>query len=574
MRLVLILALLVTSIASLFGIWMIRKSYDSTLYNTLAASAHYSSEDISQKLSNIESMTNSIISNQYIRKSLISAVDNDDDSVVRQNSDNTVTSFLLDYYQNYRNNCISYIDLFSKSFISSSFRQGSNDVPKNVYTSVRLAASQNSGYACWVTDYCNSYGLFLSRDCRRVLNRGFETLGTVVVNVDLKKMFQTSTNSIFPEGKVSYILYKGKKQFYHTPSLKADALPASLPVLNGAYDILKLDNEYYFCTVGNINYDNWDYLCLVPYTNIHRAVMLSLTVSLLLIAGAIAAAFLIAHFMIRSVTRDFEQLVSKMEQFGKDETRLPEQVCDYTGRTDEAGILHQQFDLMAIKIQNLIRQNYINELLAKDAKLKSLESQVNPHFLYNVLDSINWRAKMVGADKISDMVQALGNIMRASLSHKKRLIRLREEISVVHDYITIQKIRFDERLLYDENLQPDIEELLLPPFSIQPLVDNAIHYSMEINPEPCHILLTGCIKDSIVHICVINNGSQFEDNLLNKLEDGTLEPHGIGIGLLNIDHRIRIIFGDKYGLTTYNSDGNHAVAEITLPYKTEDNQDV
>ena len=99
---------------------------------------------------------------------------------------------------------------------------------------------------------------------------------------------------------------------------------------------------------------------------------------------------------------------------------------------------------MTIQINNLIRENYLNELLKKDAQLRSLQSQVNPHFLYNALDSINWRAKAIGANVISSMIEALGILLRASMSQQKNLISIKEDLDIVHSYITIQKIRFDE----------------------------------------------------------------------------------------------------------------------------------
>lgn len=101
--------------------------------------------------------------------------------------------------------------------------------------------------------------------------------------------------------------------------------------------------------------------------------------------------------------------------------------------------------------------------------------------------------------------------------------------------------------------------------TIQPLIDNAINYAMEVITETCHIVLTGYAVDGVIHIKVTNNGSQFEEHLLEKLENGSVKSHGIGIGLLNIHQRIQLIYGSDYGLTLYNTDEDHAVAEIIIP---------
>jgi two-component system sensor histidine kinase YesM len=558
-----------TSIASVIGSKVILHSYNTLLYQALAGSLNYSAEDISNKLSNIESMTNSIISNQYIRKSLISLTDEPSSEILSQNADNTITSSLVEYYQNYKDNNINYINFYNPQFVSSSFKSETSQLPEDVYNTIISAAGTNSGYACWITDYCNTYGLFISRDSRRVQNLKFETLGTVVVNVDMDKLVRTSTQSILQGGEAQYIIYNNGKEIYHSPTLDTEYITSVNQELKTTYDIISLGNDRYFCTRGVIENNNWEYICLIPYSYIDHTLVVTRALSLLILILAVVISFGLAQFMIKSITDDFGRLVDKMKRFGQDESVLPETDYDYSCRTDEVGILHRQFDQMTIEIQRLIQQNYINEILTKDAKLKSLESQINPHFLYNALESVNWRAKAIGAKDISDMVQALGDLLRATLSNKNNNFTLRHELEIVNDYITIQKIRFDEeRLNYCENISDDILDAKLPQMTIQPLVDNAINYAMEVITETCYITLNGYQKDGIIHIQVTNNGSQFEDDLLYKLEHNIIKPHGIGIGLLNIHQRIQLIYGSNYGLSFYNPDEDHAVAEITIP-KTE-----
>lgn len=571
-KLALIIAFVVilTSVASLIGTQVVLHSCNTLLYQALAGSLNYSAEDISNKLSNIESMTNSIISNQYIRKSLIALMDEPSSPVLNRNVDSTITSSLVEYYQNYKDNDINYINLYNADFVSSSFKSETSRVPDEIYRSIITAAGKNSGYACWITDYCNTYGLFLGRDSRRVQNLKFETLGTVVVNIDMDKLVRSSTQSILKDSKVSYIIYDNGTEIYHSPDLTSEYTVSIAGRLKEPYDIISLGSKRYFCTRGSIENNNWEYICLVPYTYIEHTLFLTRILSLLILILAIVLTFFLSRTMIRSVTDDFGRLVDKMKRFGKDESRLPETDYDYSTRIDEAGILHQQFDQMAVEIQRLIRQNYINEILTKDARLKSLESQINPHFLYNALESVNWRAKAIGAKDISDMVQSLGDLLRAALSNRDNPFTVRHELEIVKDYITIQRIRFDEeRLDYEEHISEDILDARLPQMTIQPLIDNAINYAMEVITETCHITLSGYQENDVIHIKVTNNGSQFEDNLLLKLEQGIVKSHGIGIGLLNIHQRIQLIYGSSYGLSLYNSDEEHAVAEIIIPKTKE-----
>ena len=121
------------SLATLICSFILVNSYNVQLYQALAGSLNYSAEDISSKLANIESMTNAIISNQYIRKSLISIADEPESWVLKQNADNTISAALVDYYQNYKSNDISYISLYNPKFVSSSFHADSDDIPEDIY---------------------------------------------------------------------------------------------------------------------------------------------------------------------------------------------------------------------------------------------------------------------------------------------------------------------------------------------------------------------------------------------------------------------------------------------------------
>ena len=258
-------------------------------------------------------------------------------------------------------------------------------------------------------------------------------------------------------------------------------------------------------------------------------------------------------------------------------------LCNYTKRSEndllennpESSILEidelsENFNDKIIRIKELIENIKTEQKNKKNTELWLLQSQINPHFLYNALDSINWRAKAIGANVISSMIEALGILLRASMSQQKNLISIKEDLDVVHSYITIQKIRFDEeRLCYKESLPEDIFIASIPKMSIQPLVDNAINYAMEYIIDQCVIEVSGYIKNDIIHILITNNGSQFEDDLLDKLRNGTVKAHGIGIGLLNIDQRIKLIFGNDFGLSLYNPDDDHATAELIFPRRTE-----
>ena len=162
------------------------------------------------------------------------------------------------------------------------------------------------------------------------------------------------------------------------------------------------------------------------------------------------------------------------------------------------------------------------------------------------------------------MVEALGALLRVTLNKKESIFTLKQELELVQSYMTIQKIRFEERLEFSVHVPEELLTATIPKLTIQPLVENAIHYGLEEMTEECTICVAADCADNRLRIYVTNSGSLFEENLLEKLQTNEITPHGFGIGLLNIDKRLKLTFGDGYGLTLYNQD-DLAVAMVTIP---------
>ena len=239
-------------------------------------------------------------------------------------------------------------------------------------------------------------------------------------------------------------------------------------------------------------------------------------------------------------------------------------------RQDEIGLLYKNFDTMVEKINTLINENYINELLKKEAQIKAMESQMDPHFLYNTLDSINWRARMIKSEEISRITTALGNLLRLSLGNNSRDFTLRRELTLVDNYIIIQKIRYQKRLDFSVDIPESLLDIPIPKFTLQPLLENAIRYGLEESSETCYITITSRTEDGTLILKIMNTGSSFEENFMEKLLDGEIQPHGFGIGILNIHKRIQMTYGSAYGLRLYTIEDEEtyeecAAAEIRIP---------
>ena len=563
---ILALCLVVSMLLSVYNMFHISRAYDRELYGALSNFLSLSVTEIGYKLDNVQQMTTDLGQDSQIQTYLSH---NKDASRAFSSEYNALYYLVQDYYKKNRVNCVSNITLYTGNFTLRSNTSANVYVPDEVYKDLYEAALGANGATVCVTDYSRDYGLFFVKAIRRIANLRLDTLGIEVVQVDLEKLVKSSV-SLNQYDNVIFVLTRPQDGAVMYSSA-GEAGPQTLPTLDteSRWDICKLDSVKYFVTAdGSADYP-WDYLCLVPYNEIYASIRDALLFCILFFLAGIALTFLVCHFLVDRITRRFAKLISQMDQFAKYTPDMVLPVDEFSGEEreagDEVGMLSRHFSHMAREIDGLIQTDYTNRILLREAQLKALEAQINPHFLYNTLSAINWRAKMRGAQEISDMVEALSNLLRVTLNDDSGLIPLEKELSLVQSYIVIQRIRFDETLDYRLAVEADeLKDVLIPKLTLQPLIENAIRYGLEQSTQICRVQLSVRRQGAQLVLLVQNDGSLYEDNLLEKLRQKTVTPHGYGIGLLNIEKRLEFAFGKEAGLELYNEDGM-ATARITIP---------
>ena len=563
---ILALCLVVSMLLSVYNMFHISRAYDRELYGALSNFLSLSVTEIGYKLDNVQQMTTDLGQDSQIQTYLSH---NKDASRAFSSEYNALYYLVQDYYKKNRVNCVSNITLYTGNFTLRSNTSANVYVPDEVYKDLYEAALGANGATVCVTDYSRDYGLFFVKAIRRIENLRLDTLGIEVVQVDLEKLVKSSV-SLNQYDNVIFVLTRPQDGAVMYSSA-GEAGPQTLPTLDteSRWDICKLDSVKYFVTAdGSADYP-WDYLCLVPYNEIYASIRDALLFCILFFLAGIALTFLVCHFLVDRITRRFAKLISQMDQFAKYTPDMVLPVDEFSGEEreagDEVGMLSRHFSHMAREIDGLIQTDYTNRILLREAQLKALEAQINPHFLYNTLSAINWRAKMRGAQEISDLVEALSNLLRVTLNDDSGLIPLEKELSLVQSYIVIQRIRFDETLDYRLAVEADeLKDVLIPKLTLQPLIENAIRYGLEQSTQICRVQLSVRRQGAQLVLLVQNDGSLYEDDLLEKLRQKTVTPHGYGIGLLNIEKRLEFAFGKEAGLELYNEDGM-ATARITIP---------
>lgn len=570
-----LLSTLLVGITALISISFVMHNNNKVLYKSIADSMVYSSYEIESTLNNIKNLSGIIMADTSVQEQLTS-LDGMTSSIQINDACNNLNKIILGYYNQYAD---SYIDSIHINLDNRTIKTGVNRLepaPSSVMEPIIEKATALRGGALWVTDHTSGHGLILSRSIRRLEQLDLRPMGTISIFIDLNSLIKDITISRDDASGNYYFIFNDKELIYK-PEMFTDMEAHNIHSKStDLYQINSINGSQYFTVKStlqingsNIRY-HWDYLCLVPYSGMYRSIIRVYIIWAVFIVLAIICAILLSGVLIKNITKHFDILADKMEAFRNDLV-FNEVGYNYQTRGDEIGVIHRTFDNMTCEIRNLIQVNYVSELLKKEAQLKALENQINPHFLYNTLESVNWRAKAIGEHEISSMAEALGTMLRITLNKKEGHFTLRRELDLVQSYMTIQQIRFDDRLSYEVSIPDPLKGSRIPRLTIQPLVENAIHYALEEMLDHCFIQVMAVCENHMIHIYVKNNGSLFEDDLLQKLEDHQIQAHGFGIGLLNINQRLKLTFGDACGLTLYNED-NLAVARVTIPFNESENE--
>lgn len=561
-------------LCAIAGYQIYTSAYNRLLFASLEGSLSVTSAQISQSMENLEYISTLFLSSSSIQQQLSHAPESDDLPKV-QEYNRIINNALSDYSTLFRSNHIAYAALYTPIATNSTNWALQEKTPAFLLRAAITNGSKRDGSVTWTGTDQGKY-LLLSRSVREIDNLSLRPLGDLVIAVDTENLVSSAVRfaSARPGQKFIFSTRKGTLLYAPDDISGSEASELLQESRDDSWKLLTLHGHKYFAIKGTLPHYDYQYLSLAPYDEIAGALRFSLCLLVLILASGMLAVLYISNRLITAIIRQFDLLISRMETFSRDELALPSPkegtaAASIENQPKEIRSLHHNFSDMAQRIRELVQINYVNKLLAKDAQLQALRSQISPHFLYNTLETINWRAKAVGDPKISQIAESLGNLLRASLSSQRPLVTLSYELELVDSFITIQKIRFEDQLEFRLQVSPETLDGRIPPLTIQPLVENAIHYGMEEMTEVCHIDLTAEIADGILCIQVRNEGSQFEEDLLNKLRKKIRQPNGFGIGLLNIDQRIRLIFGEEYGLSLSNENG-FAIAALRLPFRTQD----
>jgi two-component system, sensor histidine kinase YesM len=576
MAMVSLVLCLTMGISSLLGYHLINLKYTKTIYQSMSASSNLISTLLETHLADALQITDTIRADSTLQHHLDLVYR--DENYLSAGSPESIYKSLQNLYQQHKKPYLVYAAIINEHFTTYTYGYGYDKLDEKTTAHILKCSHSAHGSAVWIPDSSGQY-LFLARQIRKIENLELSDLGTLVIAVDMNVLLNELTKESQNFQNISWYICQGEQTIFSSLQLSKQTL-ALVRHQTVPCSTVNSQGHTYIVLGGTLTSLQWSYYQLLPYDAATQSRRSVLRIYFIAIAVGVIVALFLLHLSIRKITDHIGILCQKMASFHGDRSQIIQAPYDYSDRVDEIGQLNQYFDSMASEIESLINNEYKLKLNLKNMQLKSLSSQINPHFLYNTLDSINWRAQASGNEDISIMVESLGTLLRSSLSQKQSLITLAEELKLVHRYLLIQKFRYEERLccIFHINdqvhslaeipeeipLDASIEHILIPPFTIQPLVENSIKYGLERFPGECRIFVEIYTDEEQLHISVKNNGSKFEKDLLDHLTLSESNAQGLGIGLLNINERIHLLFGPEYGLQLYNKD-NFATVSIQIP---------
>ncbi|MDF2988323.1 MAG: signal transduction protein [Eubacterium sp.] len=444
------------------------------------------------------------------------------------------------------------------------------------YSEITKIAAAASGKAVWFFNTKNGI-VQTSYLVRMIYNRdNYKELGLLVVQINMNSLdivlhgleseVMQNITILSPDNDI--ILYKNKDDLQNYEQI----------IKNTPYEKNSFVNKKNKIFLGYtyISEPSWRIVTYIPLNQLYSDVQNLRNRIIALCLGSILILSVVSIFMSFDMIKPINQLVKAMKGMNID--NISKSYIEIE-RKDELGFLHKTFNTMAKEIDHLVTWIYREQITRKEAEIKALQSQINPHFLFNTLESINWMAQLNNVPEISDTVSDLSTLMEASIGRDDRLITIEEEFMYIDKYIALLKRRFEDRITLNKEVDPMVLYVKIPRLLIQPLIENAVYHGVENSRGKGIITLVANIQEDLLIIEVIDNGNGISSEDLVKLNKGLEMDNDAyfkslsnkknkSIGIDNVNRRIKLFYGEKYGVKIESKLNIYTKVSVTLPAKS------
>lgn len=340
-----------------------------------------------------------------------------------------------------------------------------------------------------------------------------------------------------------------------------------------------VDGGKHMNTYRTLGFSDWMVVGLVPSTKVLQNANEIMNYTLLIVGIALLIGMTLAILIAAGVTKPLRQFLRSMREVERGNFHIQIQPLS----NDEVGALSIGFNRMTRQIRDLINQVYHAELASKEAEIQALQFQINPHFLYNALGTIDGLVSAKDDKRIGSISRSLSEMFRYSISGT-RYATLQEELQQIKQYLTIQQIRFSDKFTYQISVEPHLLHVEIPKLLLQPIVENAYIHGCDLLPTGGRIHIRALLhNDDTVMIIVEDNGpgmdEALKERIQNQLDTASVEEQskptgrlirGNSVGMLNVSRRIRLLYGEHYGVSIWSERGMGTKVYLSIPYQLKE----
>lgn len=412
----------------------------------------------------------------------------------------------------------------------------------------------------------------LSRGIRNYTGEG-DSDGVVFIDLNYSAISELCTqNSVGTKGYVfildqdgNIVYHPQQQQLYNELQTENISL-----IMNAKTDVVtagKGDDEKIYA-LSHSETTGWTIVGCMNMSELLKNSRKARSIYVLVALGLIAVALVISSEIARNITFPIQKLRDSMKRVQKGDFSAAE-IEVYSD--NEIGSLTRSFNVMTHKIQDLMAQNIQEQEQKRKIELKALQSQINPHFLYNTLDSIIWMAEGKKNEEVVLMTASLARLLRQSISIENELVTIGQEVEYVRSYLTIQKMRYKDKLEFEINVDPRITHAQIIRLVLQPIVENAIYHGLKYKESKGMLKVHGYELGERIIIDITDDGVGMDEETLKHIYDKhKVNYHSNGVGVYNVQQRLVLYYGKEYGIIYHSEKGKGTTAAVVIPKKQED----
>lgn len=325
---------------------------------------------------------------------------------------------------------------------------------------------------------------------------------------------------------------------------------------------LRFDNQTWYVAVTKLNYIEGYVYQLVPITDAlkNMAYVFLAVLAAVIFIGALL--IFISAKISNTITQPINRLIVQMETVESGNLSLQPEV--YHG---EMQVLAEKFDHMVSQVHMMFEEVKETEKEKREMEMLALQAQINPHFLYNTLNSILWLSELQGADKVTQMLDSLIKVLQYTVDNTKEFVRVRDEVAFIHNYIRILNFRYFERFSFIFDIKEDTLEYEMPRFILQPLVENAVLHGFDNNDLNATVKLSIHLQDGELFLCVSDDGRGMPEEKIREIlhTDSSSKKSLNKIGLYNVNQRICLTYGEEYAIHIDSKVGCFTKVTVRIP---------